>query len=115
MNQNTERLSPKGAKSSSERKFMTLPAKYMKTVAYDWLPSDSNIMSGGFLTTVMFLETDQPSFKDPFIIYSNQDNVTNQVVYTSTRIRHSSTTLQIELTSCFEIRVWVQDISWEYI
>lgn len=86
-----------------------------KIVAYDELPSNANIMSGGFVITIKDVETDKPRFKARFVIHGNQDKDKNQLVHTSTTIKHASTRLLVALASCFGFRLWSQDISQAYL
>lgn len=86
-----------------------------KIVAHDELPKGANIMSGGFVVTIKDIETDKPRFKARFVIHGNQDKEKNQLVHTSSTIKHASTRLLIALAACFGFRIWSQDISQAYL
>lgn len=86
-----------------------------KVVAYDEIPKNANIMTGGFVITIKDTETDTPRFKARFVIHGNRDKDKNALVHTSTTVKHSSTRLLVALAACFGFRIWSQDISQAYL
>lgn len=86
-----------------------------KIIAYDELPDDANIMTGGFVITIKDTETNQPKFKARFVVHGNRDKDKNNLVHTSTTLKHASTRIIIALAACFGLRIWSQDISQAYL
>lgn len=86
-----------------------------KVVAHDEIPGNANILTGGFVITIIDTETDQPRFKARFVAHGNRDRYKSNLVHIRTTLKHASTRIIIALAACFGLRIWSQDISQTYL
>ena len=79
------------------------------------VPSDANILGGRFVLSIKNKNTKEEVAKARFVVQGHRDKDKNQLVHTSTNLRHHSIRLLTALAAVFGLRIWSQDVTQAYL
>lgn len=76
---------------------------------------DGNVLGGEFLLTRNSTESEDPVFKEIFVVQGPTDNEKNMTVNSATNVKHVSLRMLVAIDAVFGSRIRRQDVAQAYL